>query len=129
MSLALCFLLIWKRHQFTAIGDLRNRWRALRVCALFLGSGFVLGFAEIAVRVNRLVGDPGVVKWAEHAALGLIGISGPVRFQYPMGASAVADLLHLLEALLLEGLVPHREHLVGQEDVGVDVDGDGEAEP
>jgi lysyl-tRNA synthetase, class II len=90
LSLTLCFLLIWKRHQFTTIGDLRNRWRALRACALFLGSGFVLGFAEIAVRVNRLVGDPGVVKWAEHAALGLIGISGPVRFQYPMGASAVS---------------------------------------
>ena len=45
------------------------------------------------------------------------------------GAAAVADLLHLLQALLLERLVPHREHLVGEEDVGVDVDGDREAEP
>ena len=45
------------------------------------------------------------------------------------GRAAVADLLHPRQALLLEGPVPHREHLVGEEDVGVDVDGDREAEP
>jgi lysyl-tRNA synthetase class 2 len=88
-ALAVLTILVVKRRYFTALGDLRNRWRALWVCVVFLGSGFVLGMAEIAVRVNRLVGTPGVLKWAEHAALGLIGVSGPVRFQYPVGAEAV----------------------------------------
>ncbi|GAA3345674.1 phosphatidylglycerol lysyltransferase domain-containing protein [Amorphoplanes nipponensis] len=89
-GLALCALLVWKRDHFTALGDLRNRWRALRAGAMFLGAGFLLGFAEIAVRANRLVDHPGVVKWAEHAALGLVGVSGPVQFQHPMGAAAVS---------------------------------------
>jgi lysyl-tRNA synthetase class 2 len=82
-------LLVFKRDQFTADTDPGNRWRAARACAVFLGAGFVLGFAEIAVRVNRLDGRPGVLHWAEHAALGLIGVSGPVHFQHPMGGLTV----------------------------------------
>jgi lysyl-tRNA synthetase class 2 len=82
-------LLLVTRHQFTTVGDPRNRWRAVRLTALFLGAGFVLGFAEIAVRANKLIGDPGLWQWAEHAALGLIGVSGPVRFLHPIGGTAV----------------------------------------
>src|SRR5689334_8855858 len=47
-------LLVAKRDEFTAVGDRRNRWRAVRACATFLSAGLLLGFAEIAVRVNRL---------------------------------------------------------------------------
>jgi lysyl-tRNA synthetase class 2 len=83
-------LLIVKREQFAVETDRRNRWRAVRACATFLGAGFVLGLTEIAVRVNRLDGHPGVLRWAEHAALGLIGVSGPVRFQHPMGGLTVS---------------------------------------
>jgi lysyl-tRNA synthetase, class II len=83
-------LLIVKRGQFAAETDPRNRWRAARACATFLGAGFVLGFAEIAVRVNRLDGHPGVLRWAEHAVLGLVGVAGPVRFQSPVGALTVS---------------------------------------
>ena len=43
--------------------------------------------------------------------------------------AVAADLLHLGHALLLERPVPHREHLVGEEHVGIDVDGDREAQP
>jgi len=89
-ALALLVALIATRHQFTARGDLRNRWLALRACGLLLGSGFVLGFLEIAIRGNRLVGRPGILAWAGHAALGLIGVTGPVRFARPLGAEAVA---------------------------------------
>ena len=39
------------------------------------------------------------------------------------------DLLDAVEALLLEDLVADGEHLVDQQDVGVDVDGHGEAQP
>jgi lysyl-tRNA synthetase, class II len=82
-------LLVAKRDEFTAEGDPRNPWRAARACSTFLGAGFLLGFAEIAVRVNRLDGSPGVLSWAGHAALGLIGVTGPVQFQHPLGELTV----------------------------------------
>ena len=82
-------LLVVKRDQFTAGTDPGNRWRAARACAMFLGAGFVVGFVEIAVRVNRLDGRPGVLRWAEHAGLGLIGVAGPVHFRYPLGGLTV----------------------------------------
>ena len=83
-------LLIAKRDQFAAETDARNRWRAARAGATFLGAGFALGLAEIAVRANRLDGHPGVPRWAEHAALGLIGVTGPVRFQHELGGLTVS---------------------------------------
>jgi lysyl-tRNA synthetase, class II len=83
-------LLVARRDDFTAEGDRRNRWRALRACATFLGAGFVLGFAEIAVRVNHLEGRPGVLTWAGHAALGLLGVTGPVHFRSPLGGLTVS---------------------------------------
>ena len=82
-------LLLASRHQFTTAGDPRNRWRAVRAAALFLAAGFALGFAEIAVRANKLIGDPSMWQWTEHATLGLIGVSGPVRFLHPIGGATV----------------------------------------
>ena len=89
-AVAIGALLVSRRDQFTAIGDPRSRWRAVRAAALFLAAGFVLGFAEIAVRANKLAGDPGVWQWARHAALGLIGVDGPIRFESPIGGAVVA---------------------------------------
>ncbi|WP_083971994.1 phosphatidylglycerol lysyltransferase domain-containing protein [Actinoplanes awajinensis] len=87
---AIAALLVAERDEFTAAGDRRNRWRAVRACLTFLGAGFALGVAEIAVRVNRLDGHSGVLSWAEHAGLGLIGVTGPVHFQSPVGALTVS---------------------------------------
>ena len=89
-AVAIGALLVLTRNHFTAAGDPRNRWRAVRAAALFLAAGFVLGFAEIAVRANKLIGDPGVWQWAKHAGLGLIGVDGPIRFQSPTGGAVVA---------------------------------------
>ena len=89
VSAGLLALLIAVRGQFHAVADPRNRWRALVTFAGFAAAGFVLGFIEIAFRRNRLVGHPGVARWAEDALLGLGGISGPVRFVHPLGAEAV----------------------------------------
>ena len=44
-------------------------------------------------------------------------------------ASLLAQACELVEALLLERGVPDGEHLVDQQDVGVDLDGGGECEP
>ncbi|GGR12764.1 membrane protein [Actinoplanes ianthinogenes] len=87
---AIVALLVAKRDEFTVDSAPRHRRRAFRACATFLGAGFALGFAEIAVRVNHLDGHPGVLSWAGHAALGLIGVTGPVHFVSPLGALTVS---------------------------------------
>ena len=45
------------------------------------------------------------------------------------GAPLLLELLDPVEALALEALVAHGQHLVDHQDVGVDVHGHGEAEP
>jgi lysyl-tRNA synthetase class 2 len=90
VSAGLFSMLVVVRGRFTAAADPRSRWRALRAFALFGTAGFVLGFVEIAVRAHRLVGHPSVARWAEHALLGLFGVTGPVRFPPGLGADTVA---------------------------------------
>jgi lysyl-tRNA synthetase class 2 len=90
VSAGLLVVLIITRRQFRAAADPRSRWRALVALAGFGAAGFTLGFAEIAVRTNRLVGHPGLAKWAEESLLGLVGVTGPVRFEHPIGAEAVS---------------------------------------
>jgi lysyl-tRNA synthetase class 2 len=90
VSAALLATLLVTRNRFTALADRRNRWRALTALTGFAAAGFLLGFLEIAVRANRLVGSPGVRSWAQEAALGLIGLDGPVDFRYHLGAEAVS---------------------------------------
>ena len=90
VSALLLALLVAVRGQFHAIADPRNRWRPLVAFVGFAAAGFVLGFLEIAIRENRLVGHPGVAQWAEEAALGLAGVAGPLRFVHPLGAEAVS---------------------------------------
>jgi lysyl-tRNA synthetase class 2 len=90
LSAALLAMLIVTRTRFRAQADPRNRRRAVVALAGFAGTGFLLGFIEIALRVNRLEGAPGLAQWAEQAALGLVGVDGPVRFVHPMGAEAVS---------------------------------------
>jgi len=90
VSAALLVMLIAVRGRFQALADPRNRWRALLALVGFAAAGMLLGFVEIAVRMNRLDGRPGWTSWAEEAALGLIGIPGPLRFVHPLGAEAVS---------------------------------------
>jgi lysyl-tRNA synthetase class 2 len=89
VSAALLGLLVVTRGQFRAIADPRSRWRALGALLGFAAAGWALGFTEIAIRADHLAGAPGVAAWATHAALGLIGVTGPVRFVRPLAAEAV----------------------------------------
>src|SRR3954466_13768246 len=84
----LLIMLLATQDRFTTVADPTSRWRALTALTGFALAGFLLGFLEIAVRMNHLVGTPGVVAWAKEAALGLVGIDGPVEFQYRFGADA-----------------------------------------
>ncbi|GAB2591411.1 phosphatidylglycerol lysyltransferase domain-containing protein [Paractinoplanes abujensis] len=86
----LLVVLLVTRDRFTALADQRNRWRALKALAGFGAAGFGLGFLEIAIRADHLVGAPGVVAWAEEAALGLAGLDGPVVFRHHFAAGLVA---------------------------------------
>ena len=70
VSAGLLALLIAVRGQFHAVADPRNRWRAVVAFGGFAAAGFALGFVEIAIRQNRLVGHPGVVQWAERGSAG-----------------------------------------------------------
>ncbi|MBM2623274.1 DUF2156 domain-containing protein [Actinoplanes sp. LDG1-06] len=86
----LLVMLVATHDRFTAEADQRNRWRALSALAGFAAAGFVLGFVEIGIRVDHLVGSPGVVAWAQEAALGLVGLDGPVEFHRRFAAELVA---------------------------------------
>ncbi|HEV7962897.1 MAG TPA: phosphatidylglycerol lysyltransferase domain-containing protein [Actinoplanes sp.] len=89
-SAALLVLLIVVRGRFQALADPRNPWRAAFALVGFAAAGFLLGFVEIAVRMNRLDGHPPWSSWALESGLGLLGITGPLRFVHPVGAQAVS---------------------------------------
>jgi lysyl-tRNA synthetase class 2 len=90
VAAALLATLLVTRGRFTTAADPRHPARALWALTGFASAGFLLGFVEIAIRANRLVGTPGVADWAREAALGLIGLDGPVEFRYRLGADAVS---------------------------------------
>src|SRR3954454_17142608 len=90
VSAALLAMLIAVRAQFSAGADPHSRWRALTVLLGFGAAGYGLGFLEIAIRQNRLIGHPGVVAWGREAALGLIGLTGPIQFRFRLGADMVS---------------------------------------
>ncbi|BEL04084.1 phosphatidylglycerol lysyltransferase domain-containing protein [Actinoplanes sichuanensis] len=107
VSGALLALLVAVRQEFNALPGPRSRWRAATALIGFAGAGFLLGLFEIAVRADHLIGTPGVRAWAEHAALGLIGVTGPVEFARPWAADTVSyttgtfGLLAVLAAAVL----------------------------
>jgi lysyl-tRNA synthetase class 2 len=89
VSVALFALLIAARREFRAPSGRTGRVRALAVGAGFLATGFAVGFLEMATRPHRLAPGSGAGDWAVHSALGLIGVTGPVRFASPLAALLV----------------------------------------
>jgi lysyl-tRNA synthetase class 2 len=90
VSAALLAMLLATRNRFTTVAGPHSPWRALTALFGFAAAGFALGFVEIAVRADHLVGTPGVAAWAKESALGLIGLDGPVRFHSRIGYDAVS---------------------------------------
>ncbi|GGK73491.1 membrane protein [Mangrovihabitans endophyticus] len=89
VSAGLMVLLILVRGRFHAVADPRGRWRALAALTGFAATGFALGLIEIAVHSHRLVGAPGITLWVRESALGLLGVTGPLRFDHPLPGEAV----------------------------------------
>ncbi|GAA0506422.1 membrane protein [Paractinoplanes deccanensis] len=99
LAAALAALLIVKRHRFAAGGDPRDRVRAWRAAALFLGTGFVVGLVLVAVH-----GGGSAVRRIEHVALGLLGVHGPLlgdaAVTYATGAFGMLALASVVLLLL-----------------------------
>ncbi len=89
LSAALLVMLIVTRRRFNALPNPHSTARAVVALVGFAASGFVIGFLVIAIRADRIVGDHTWTAWAEHAAWGLVGVTGPLRFDRPLVAEAV----------------------------------------
>ena len=90
ISAALLIMLIVVRRRFHARADPRNRWRALAALLGFATAGFAIGLTEIGLRARFLEGRPGILDRVRESALGLLGVSGPLRFTHSFAAQQVS---------------------------------------
>src|SRR5262245_3882752 len=61
---AVLLAMLWAtRGEFRAQADPASRWRALAALVGFGAAGFGLGLVEVALRSERLVGDPPPMQW------------------------------------------------------------------
>lgn len=82
-GVALLFLggLLLARREFTALPDPVGRLAALGVVLQLVVGGFIIEVLLLVVRPSLLEGRPGAGQRVEHAALSLVGVSGPVTFR------------------------------------------------
>lgn len=73
--------LLLTRREFTALPDPVGPLAAVRVVVQMLVGGFVTVLLLLLVRPSLLVGSPSLEDRLAHAALSLVGVSGPVRFE------------------------------------------------
>jgi lysyl-tRNA synthetase class 2 len=81
VTLVLTVLLVALSGQFYAAGDPRTRLRAPVTFVLMLIASFGLGYLLLILRGSSLIGAPSVGTRLTEIAYGLIGVSGPVRFE------------------------------------------------
>jgi lysyl-tRNA synthetase class 2 len=88
---ALCLVaLIATRREFVALPDRRTRWLAPVAGAAVAAGGLAVATAILLVRGQHLLGTPTLLARVAEAALGLVGLAGPVRFADTATARAVA---------------------------------------
>lgn len=80
-TVALLVALYLTRRHFVARQDPGGLGRAVRTLAEFALAGFVLVWVLLALDDRRLRGHPGWDQEAAHAALSLVGVSGPIGFR------------------------------------------------
>ena len=73
--------LLGARREFTAGPDPVGRLAAARVVVQLLLGGFLVELLMLFVRPSLLAGHPSGWQRVEHAALALVGVSGPVTFR------------------------------------------------
>jgi lysyl-tRNA synthetase class 2 len=100
---ALLVALLSFRQEFYALGDPRTRWRAVGVLGLLLTTSYLLGMALIGLRTEELAQPYDPVTASEHVLVGLVGVSGPLRFDSTRKGRAADDLVG--DAMLALGLL------------------------
>jgi lysyl-tRNA synthetase, class II len=79
VAVAILTVLIVFRRQFYAVGDGRNRWRALWALGGLAVADFVIAFAYLSV-TRGLAATYTVGQLAQSSIYNLVGFSGPVHF-------------------------------------------------
>ncbi|MET9473444.1 phosphatidylglycerol lysyltransferase domain-containing protein [Streptomyces sp. NPDC002922] len=80
VSLALCYLLVRHRNEFTALPDPRSRWWALANFVLLGAGSLGLGLVIVSVHPGRVVGNPSIADRLQHVLYGMFGFEGPVDY-------------------------------------------------
>ena len=89
-------ILVAHRREFSATGDPRTRWRAPLVGCVMLAAA--IGSGLLLLATHDVVGSPSVGDQLREVLLGLVGVSGPVRFGSAAAADVVSDILLSLGA-------------------------------
>jgi lysyl-tRNA synthetase class 2 len=97
-SLAVTLLLLALSPQFYAAGDPRGRWRAGATFGVMLVVSFGLGWLLLTARAESVVGHPSVSARWEEIAVGLAGVTGPLRFRGDGTSDLVGTVLLFLGA-------------------------------
>jgi len=96
LDAALLVALLVFRNQFFARGDPRTRWLALWALIGLGVSSVVLGSLLIELRPSQVVGSLSFLTVAKHVVLGLVGVTGPLRFR----GERTGDLISLTLATM-----------------------------
>ena len=87
----LCLVALIATHkEFVALPDPRTRWLAPVAGGTVAAGGLAAATAILLVHENQLVGTPSLPAQVAEAALGLVGLAGPVRYADGTTAHAVA---------------------------------------
>lgn len=92
-SLAVLGLLVGTRREFHAEGDPSSRWLAVRRFVQLVGTGVGLGMLLLQAYGDRVVGAPSLDAQLRHVLLGLVGVTGPVRFSGDLAGDLVSAVL------------------------------------
>ncbi len=95
-------LVVW-RDEFRAKGDPRTRWRAVAAFLGLLTASCALGMVLVGIRHEELAGPYRFRPAVEQVALGLVGVTGPLRFEPDEQGRRAQELIG--ESLLALGLL------------------------
>lgn len=101
VSLVATLLLLALSGQFYAAGDPRSRWRAPAALVGMLALSFALGWLVLIARGSQIAGHPSAGARWEEIALGLAGVTGPLRFRGDGTTDLIGTVLVFLGALTL----------------------------